>query len=595
MPFYSEDLIEEIRSKSNIVDVISGYVKLQKKGNTYFGLCPFHNEKTASFSVAPAKQMYYCFGCGAGGDVFHFLMEYENFTFSEAVQTLAERAGIALPQTETDTWSKREDSRRKRLFEVNKEAGKYYYMLLRSEHGKQAFAYFKKRGLSEETMRRFGLGYSDKFGDDLYRYLKKKGYDDDLLKDSGLITYQEGRGGRDKFWNRAMFPIMDARGKVIGFGGRVMGEGEPKYLNSPETKIFDKSRNLYGLHIARATKEPQMLLCEGYMDVIALHQAGFDNAVASLGTALTSGHASLLKRYTKEIYLTYDSDGAGVRAALRAIPILKEVGIATKVIDMSPYKDPDEFIKALGAEAYQERIKNAENSFLFEIRMLERQFDLKDPEGKTRFYNEVAKRLLEFGEELERDNYMEAIAGKYQIGFENLKKLVFSVGVREQAAVPGQRRREQGHGKKNKKKEDGMKQSQKLLLTWLIENTGLYSIIGKYITPEDFTEEIYRRAAAELFSQIETTGEANAAKIAGMFEETEEQREIASLFHARIPEVVPGPGMEKALKETVVRIKQNSINFRSSHLGPTDMAGLQQLVEDKRQLEQLEKLHISIE
>ena len=351
MPYYSDELIEEVRSRNDIVDVISGYVRLQKKGSTYFGLCPFHNEKTGSFSVSPVKQMYYCFGCGAGGNVFTFLMEYENFTFPEAMQALADRAGIDLPKQELSGEAKRESDKRSRLLEINKEAGKYYYTLLRSERGAQALSYFRKRELSDATMQKFGLGYSDKYSDDLYRYLKSKGYEDEILKDSGLVGFDEKRGGHDKFWNRAMFPIMDIHNKVIGFGGRVMGDGEPKYLNSPETKIFDKSRNLYALNFARQSKRPYMLLCEGYMDVIALHQAGFDNAVASLGTSFTSGHASLLKRYTKEVYLTFDSDGAGIKAALRAIPILKEVGLSAKVINMKPYKDPDEFIKALGAEA----------------------------------------------------------------------------------------------------------------------------------------------------------------------------------------------------------------------------------------------------
>ena len=593
MPLYSENLIEDVRSKSNIVDVVSGYVKLQKKGNAYFGLCPFHNEKTPSFSVTPGKQMYYCFGCGAGGDVFSFLMKYENFTFGEAMEMLAKQVGVELPVQEYSPRMKREADRKGQLLEVNKEAGKYYYMLLRSDHGKMALEYFKKRGLKDETMRKFGLGYSDKFSDDLYRYLKKKGYEDELLHESGLITYDERRGGRDKFWNRAMFPIMDVRGKVIGFGGRVMGEGEPKYLNSPEKKIFDKGRNLYGLNFARTTKKPQLLLCEGYMDVIALHQAGFDNAVASLGTAFTSGHASLIKRYTKEVYLTYDSDGAGIKAALRTIPILREVGIMTKVINMSPYKDPDEFIKALGAEAYQERIDQAENSFLFEIRILERDYDMKDPESKTAFYNEIAKRLLEFSEELERDNYIEAVAGKYQIGFENLRKLVFSMGTKNGAAPPGRKLKSGIH--ENKKKEDGMKQSQKLLLTWLIEHTELFLEIGDYIRPSDFTEEIYAKAAAILYEQFETTKTVKPAKIVGMFEEEEDQREIASLFNAYIPNIETKAELEKAVKETVVRIKRNSIDYHSAHLKPTDLSGLQKLVEDRRQLEQLEKLHISIE
>ena len=352
MPYYSDDIIEEVRSRNDIVDVISQYVRLSKKGSTYFGLCPFHNEKTGSFSVSPNKQMYYCFGCGAGGNVFTFLMEYENFTFGEAMEALADRAGVELPKQEYTSAQRQEADKRARLLEINKEAAKYFYMLLRGERGARALSYFRKRELSDETMQKFGLGYSDQYSDDLYRYLRKKGYEDDILKESGLVSIDERRGGYDKFWNRAMFPIMDVHNKVIGFGGRVMGDGEPKYLNSPETKIFDKSRNLYGLNFARSTKKPQLLLCEGYMDVIALHQAGFDNAVASLGTALTSGHANLLKRYTKNVYLTYDSDGAGVKAALRAIPILKEVGITTKVINMKPYKDPDEFIKNLGSEAF---------------------------------------------------------------------------------------------------------------------------------------------------------------------------------------------------------------------------------------------------
>ena len=336
MPYYSDDVFEEVRSRNDIVDVISQYVHLQKKGSSYFGLCPFHNEKTGSFSVTPGKQMYYCFGCGAGGKVFTFLMEYENFTFSEAMEALADRAGIELPKQEMSGQARAEADKRNQLFEINREAAKYFYSLLRSEKGKHAMDYFTKRELSKETMQKFGLGYSDKYSDDLYKYLRSKGYTDEVLKDSGLISIDERRGAHDKFWNRAMFPIMDANNKVVAFGGRVMGEGEPKYLNSPETMIFNKSRTLYGLFLARRTKKDQFILCEGYMDVIALHQAGFDNAIASLGTALTSGHANMIKRYGKDVYLSYDSDGAGTKAALRAIPILKEAGITCKVINMKP-------------------------------------------------------------------------------------------------------------------------------------------------------------------------------------------------------------------------------------------------------------------
>ncbi len=594
MPYFSDEIIEEVRSRNDIVDVISQYVHLTKKGSTYFGLCPFHNEKTGSFSVSPNKQMYYCFGCGAGGNVFTFITQYENFTFGEAMEMLAERAGVALPQQEYTPEQRKASDKRQRLLEINKEAAKYFYTLLRNPRGKHALSYFQKRELSDETMKKFGLGYSDQYSDDLYRYLRGKGYEDEILKESGLVTIDERRGGYDKFWNRAIFPIMDVHNKVIGFGGRVMGDGEPKYLNSPETPIFDKSRNLYGLNFARTTKKPQLLLCEGYMDVIALHQAGFDNAVASLGTALTAGHANLLKRYTKEVYLTYDSDGAGVKAALRAIPILKEVGITAKIVNMRPYKDPDEFIKALGAEEYQKRIDQAENSFLFEIRVLEAQYDMADPESKAAFYNEIAKKLCSFTEKIERDIYVEAVAAKYMIPLVDLQRLVGKYGM-QMAGVKKEPTQLKSGVHENKKKEDGMKQSQKLLLTWLIENTGLFHKINKYITPEDFTEEIYHKVAEILFRQFQETGTVNPAQIISMFPEEEEQKEIAGLFNARIHQVETKEDKEKALKETIIRIKQNSIQYRSEHLAPTDMQGLMKLVTDKKDLEELEKVHISMD
>ena len=355
--YYSEDLIEEVRMKNDIVDVISGYVKLQKKGSSYFGLCPFHNEKSPSFSVSRQKQMYYCFGCGAGGNVFTFLMEYENYTFTEAVEYLAERSGVELPKAEYSREAKERAGLKASLLEINKAAAQYFYVQLKSEQGKAGYTYLRERRLSDETIRAFGLGYSNKYSDDLYRYLRSKGYPEEMIRQAGLISIDEKHGVYDKFWNRVMFPIMDVNSRVIGFGGRVMGDAKPKYLNSPETPIFDKSRNLYGLNRARSSRKPYFLLCEGYMDVIAMHQAGFTNAVASLGTALTAGHASLIRRYVQEVYLTYDSDEAGTKAALRAVPILREAGISAKVIRMDPSKDPDEFIKNLGAEEFDQRIE----------------------------------------------------------------------------------------------------------------------------------------------------------------------------------------------------------------------------------------------
>ena len=388
--YYPDELIEEVRTRNDIVDVISDYVRLQKKGSSYFGLCPFHNEKSPSFSVSRQKQMYYCFGCGAGGNVFTFLMEYENFSFMEAVKFLADRAGIALPEAEYSKEAKQRADLKASILEINKIAARYYYVQLKSERGVGAHTYLTDRGLTEETITAFGLGYSTKYSDDLYQYLRGKGYSEDLIRQAGLINTDERQGVYDKFWNRVIFPIMDVNSRVIGFGGRVLGDGEPKYLNSPETMLFDKSRNLYGLNYARTSRKKYMMLCEGYMDVISMHQAGYTNAVASLGTALTEQHAALLKRYTDQVILTYDSDGAGVKAALRAIPILKRAGISTKVLNMRPYKDPDEFMKNLGAEEFEKRIETARNSFLYEIDVLKAGFDMEDPEQKTAFYGAQA-------------------------------------------------------------------------------------------------------------------------------------------------------------------------------------------------------------
>ena len=587
--YYSDDIIEEVRMRNDIVDVISGYVKLQRQGSSYFGLCPFHNEKSPSFSVSPSKQMYYCFGCGAGGNVFTFLMEYENFTFPEAVKALADRAGIELPEVEYSEEAKQQRDLKTAVLEVNKMAAKYYYCLLRAPQGAKAMEYLKKRELSDETMRRFGLGYASQYSDALYHYLKKQGISDDLLKESGLMSVNERQGMYDKFWNRVMFPIMDVNGKVIGFGGRVMGDAKPKYLNSPETIVFDKSRNLYGLHIARTTRKKYLIVCEGYMDVISLHQAGFTNAVASLGTALTSQHASILKRYTDEVILTYDSDEAGVKAALRAIPLLKTAGIATRVLHMEPYKDPDEFIKALGTEAFQERIDHAQNSFMFELSILEKSYDMKDPESKTRFFQAVAEKIAGFELEIERENYIEAVAGAYQISFEGMRKMVMNCLMQ---GVPVRREPRPVKRQEQKEKDSGILTSQRLILTWLTEYPGLFATVKACVKPEDFSDALYREVASMLYEQMEH-GEHNPAKITNHFTEPEQQRIVAQLFNTEVP-VENRAEREKAIKETIYKVVEHGITQRSSELDPTDMAGLQQLIDAKKRLQELKKLHISL-
>ena len=591
---YSDDLIEEIRMRNDIVDVISGYVKLQRKGSSYFGLCPFHNEKSPSFSVSPSKQMYYCFGCGAGGNVFTFLMEYENYSFMEALRVLADRAGIQLPQQEYSQEAKEQADLKATLLEVNKLAAKYYYYQLRRENGAQGMAYLTGRELSEETINRFGLGYSDKFSNDLYRYLKSKNYSDEILRQSGLFNVDERRGMYDKFWNRVIFPIMDVNNRVIGFGGRVMGDAKPKYLNSPETKIFDKSRNLYGLNSARTSRKKNLIICEGYMDVISMHQAGFNNAVASLGTALTSQQASLLKRYTDEVLIIYDSDEAGVKAALRAIPMLKTAGLATKVINLKPYKDPDEFIKNMGKEAFQERLDQGMNSFMYELHALEQQYDMKDPQGKTDFFKETARKMLRFEDEIERNNYIQAVADSYRIEPENLRKMVNrmamqGVGIQEpMKPKSGQNR--------PREKQDGYEMSQKLMLTWLTSYPEIFGQVSQYISPDDFTNPLYHTVAEMLYRQY-SDGELNPARLLNNFTDSDEQKEVAAVFNARIP-LETEEERKKALLDVICRLKENSIAHRTAQLAPTDMKGLMELMESKKKLEDLKAgrqyLHISL-
>ena len=589
--YYPEELVEEIRSKNDIVDVISSYVRLQKKGSSYFGLCPFHNEKSPSFSVSRQKQMYYCFGCGAGGNVFTFLMEYEHYSFVEALKYLADRAGVELPEPEYSGEAKKRADTKAILLEINKAAAQYFYVQLLRPQGGHALTYLKDRKLSDDTIKAFGLGYSNKYSDDLYKYLKSKGYKDDMISQAGLISIDEKYGVHDKFWNRVMFPIMDVNSRVIGFGGRVMGDAKPKYLNSPETIIFDKSRNLYGLNRARKSRKSYFLLCEGYMDVISLHQAGFTNAVASLGTALTPGHAALIKRYVNEVYLTYDSDEAGTKAALRAGPILREVGITAKIIRMEPYKDPDEFIKNLGAEAFEERIQKARNGFMFSLEILERDYDMTSPEGRTDFMKEAARKLTEFDEEIERNNYIDAVAGAYHVSSEDLRKLVGRMAVQTGLAKPVERPR--STRSQNLDKEDGTRKSQKILLTWMASDENVFAQIQKYIHPEDFQEGIYRTVAELLYAQHEQ-GKLNPAQIMNHFTDEEEHREVAALFNTRIREIKTVHEQEKALKETIIRVKKNSIEEHSAKLDPTDIQGLQKLMEAKRALQDLEKLHISI-
>lgn len=580
---YSREIIDEVISRNDIVDVISRHVSLKKSGSSYQGLCPFHSEKSPSFSVSPTRQLYHCFGCGVGGNVITFVMEYEHCSFLEAVNILAERVNMELPTTSYNNDEKIERDIKAKLFDINKAAAIFYYKQLRQENGKIGMSYLIKRGLSNETIHKFGLGYAPQ-NVSLYRFLKDKGYDDDILKESGLFTYE--RGINDKFWNRVMFPIMDYNNRVIGFGARVMGDAKPKYLNSPETKLFDKSRNLYGLNFAKNCGKNNLIICEGYMDVIALHQAGFNQAVASLGTSLTSGQARLLKRYSDNILITYDSDEAGVKAALRAIPILKEVGLSVKVIHMQPYKDPDEFIKALGAKAFQERIDRAENSFMYEIGIIEKRYDRGDPEAETNFERETAAKLAQFPERLERENYTKAVANQYHIDYVGLMELVVSYG--NNVGILSKTKPKPVSAPDKKKRESGVRQAEKILLTWMIDSKEIFQKVSVYIKPSDFIDSLLEDVAAKLYKQYEE-GQVNPAAIINTYETEEEHNEVAALFSEDLNENLNHFEREKTLNDIVMKVKKNSIEYALSHTN--DAKVLQELM---NQQIHISNIHITL-
>ncbi|MBQ9155916.1 MAG: DNA primase [Eubacterium sp.] len=587
---YEDELIEEVRERNDIVDVISAYVSLKKKGSSYFGLCPFHNEKSPSFSVSRDKQMYYCFGCGQGGNVYTFLMEYNRLSFVEALKELADRAGVTLPEREQTPEEKQEADARTTLKEMNKSAAVYFHYLLKSKRGEKAMRYLTGRGLTPEMINHFGLGYADIYRDDLYLYLKSKGFTDYQMKESSLVTIDSVRGSYDKFMNRVMFPIMDASQRVIGFGGRVMGDGEPKYLNSRETILFDKGRNLYGINYARRSRRKEIILCEGYMDVISLHQAGYTNAVAPLGTAFTPGQALLLKRYTDEVILSFDSDGAGVKAALRALPILRDNGLKGRVLSMKPYKDPDEFIKAEGAEGYEKRLAAAEPGRMFELTVLEGQYDQRDPDRRTDFIHAVAKNLARIEEPVEREAYIAAASNRFMIGNKDLASLVnrYGVGYEYEKSNARYKQENQSYEKKQEKKEEAKNQPQRVMLTWLAEEPDIYPLIRPYLGPDDFLTPLYHGVALMLFEQLEQ-GKISPAAITSRFTELDDQKQVAAIFNTHLKYAPAREDRSKALTDVVKKIKLASIEDEMIHT--SDIVRWQELLAQKNRIQ---KLNINI-
>ena len=578
---YPDEIIEEVREKNDIVDVIGEYVKLKRAGTNYTGLCPFHNEKTPSFSVSADKQLYYCFGCHAGGNVFTFIREYQNATFSEALQILADRAGIALPERDRTREEKERDNERNLQYAILKAAASFYHYKLKTKSGLPGLDYLKKRGLGDDTIQSFGLGFSGKYNNELYKYLKSKGYNDKALLESGLFSFSETRGFTDKFWNRVMFPICDLRGRVIGFGGRVMGDAKPKYLNSPETKLFNKRMNLFAMNIARSSTKDQVILCEGYMDVITMHQAGFKNAVASLGTAFTEEQALLLKRFTKELVLMYDSDAAGVSAALRAIEICDNSGISVRVADLSPYKDPDEFIKAEGAKKMEERLSKAKDGFTFTVVQMSRNTDFSDPKSKTMFEHDVARKLVTVEDELLRNNLLESLCVMFKIPRDSMKRTVAEYA---QLGI-SQRKYKNTRAAGNSKEKDDRK-TERLMLYYLANYSEAYGQIKNLITPRDFSDGFMRQAADKIFDKI-NRGEMNLSSIVDEFEDLEDQKKITSIMTRKLP-VASNEELDKAFTDIVLRFLKDK-NERTMESGANDSEALTGYMKTKAKLEEFER------
>lgn len=586
--YYADEVIEEVRSRNDIVDVIGSYVNLKKKGNSYSACCPFHHEKTPSFHVSREKQMYHCFGCGVGGNVYTFLMEHENYSFPEAVEALAERAGVKLPEQSMTPEAKHQADVRTKIKDMNKLAAGYFHYLLKSEHGVHAMEYLKNRGLTDDTIQKFGLGFSDVYRDDLYKYLKNKGYRDEEIKDSGLVKYDEKNGASDRFWNRVMYPIIDINNRVIGFGGRVMGDAKPKYVNTQDTPVFDKSRNLYGLNLAKKSRRSGIIFCEGYMDVISMHQAGFDNAVASLGTALTVGQVNLVKRFTDRVYLAYDSDEAGTKAALRALEIMREFEIPARVISLRPYKDPDELIQAEGTESFERRIEQAKSGTMFEIDILAHNYNQGDPQERTQFQKEAAKRLALIMDPLERKNYIDSVAGQYDIEPDSLKEAVTRFGIAGSGRIDTTVFRDNTN-RRSPEEEKELKQlkAERLLITWLINETALFDKLKGKLSAGDFLEPVYHDIVTELFAQYEKEGKVTPAAIISHYQSKEEHEKVSGIMQQSFDMEIAQSEKSKVITDLVRSIRHRSIQHQLED-AKGDLAKTGQLMIEKAQIDKLQ-------
>ena len=555
---YSDEIIDEVRQTNDIVDIISQYVHLKRSGRNFFGLCPFHNEKSPSFSVSPDKQIFHCFGCGVGGNVFTFLTKIEGIGFIEAVQMLAERSNIQLPTLESSGDSAKELLKAK-VYKVNEFAAEYYHENLYKQESKIAQEYIKKRKLSNETLKAFKIGFSGKF-DELYKELKKQGFEEKEILESGLVNRNDRGQYIDRYRNRVMFPICDVRGRVIAFGGRVLDDSKPKYINSPENIIYSKGRNLFGLNVAKKGDIKKILIVEGYMDVISLHQRGITNVVAPLGTALTQQQGWLLRKNSQQIILSFDSDEAGLTAKLRAIDILQDMGCDIRILQIDGAKDPDEYVIKYGNARFNNLIEKALSVIEFKVKILKQNLNIESTNDKIKFLNEIAKLISKVDNTIEREVYIEKIAKEYDISKEaiyaEVNKLTY-------AGFKGEKILEKAkpvvvHKKlETNQVSDAMRKRENTIIAiLLIGDLNIFEIIRQNINVEDFKDNTNKEIAKKLYEEFQK-GNSNINSIIDILGE-EEQSHITEIM-ADDYEI---DDVEKAIDDIMQSYEKQKLNDR---------------------------------
>ncbi len=555
---YSDEIIEEVRQSNDIVDIISQYVHLKRSGRNFFGLCPFHNEKSPSFSVSPDKQIFHCFGCGAGGNVFTFLTKIEGINFVESVQTLAQRSNIVLPTLENSADAGKELLKSK-VYKVNEFTAQFYHQNLYKPESKIAQEYIKKRKLTNETLQSFQLGFSGKF-DELYKELKKQGFEEQEILESGLVNRNDRGQYIDRYRNRLMFPICDARGKVIAFGGRVLDDSKPKYINSPENVVYSKGRNLFGLNVAKKGNIKEILVVEGYMDVISLHQRGVTNVVAPLGTALTQQQGWLLRKNSEKIILSFDSDDAGLTAKIRALDILQGMGCDIRILQMDGAKDPDEYIIKYGNARFNNLVEKALSVIEFKVKVLKQNLNLDNVNDKIKFLNEIAKLISKVDNTIEKEVYIEKIAKEYQISKEaiyaEVSKLTRASFKSDKILEKAKPVINHARMQENQVPAKIMKRENTVIAILLTGDESIYQIIKQNIKIEDFKNEINKKIVQKLYEELEK-GNSNINSIIDMLEE-QEQNHITEIM-ADDYEI---DDMEKAIDDVMQSYEREKLNNR---------------------------------